>query len=152
MVIELSGVQFVELIISFRVQFGINQHGRVQLGVWRICDSEYLSLNVHLKLQYLLQVSQKLVGLVFFGAITFRKKKQINIYFSGSHTVRMLIRYVYIQNIQNHVCYMYMSAINLLISTFKEKSPTSHHHAKSVKRCYPLYKIHKKVLTWTVFS
>ena len=32
-VIELSGVQFVELIISFRVQFGINQHGRVQLVV-----------------------------------------------------------------------------------------------------------------------
>ena len=44
-----------------------------------------------------------------------------------------------------------MSAINLLINTFKEKSPTPHHHAKSVKRCYPLYKIHKKVLTWTVF-
>ena len=57
-----------------------------------------------------------------------QKKKQINIYFSGSHTVRMLIRYVYIQNIQNHVCYMYMSAINLLINTFKEKSPTPHHH------------------------
>ena len=33
MVIELSGVQFAELITSFRVQFEINQRGRVQFVV-----------------------------------------------------------------------------------------------------------------------